>query len=183
MNGSNHKPHVTETPDVSHIKNVQVGHEVRDVQVGGVTKFVVALGVLTIGVYFLMWGLFNAFQRSEVEPPASPMVQHEGDRLPPEPRLQGAPGFAAELGKTAGEKQEPGESQSAGARIENPKDSLWEIRALRKQWEDVLKNGPVDQNGKRFGMPIEQAERQLVQEGLPVRKPEASKQEAVSSKQ
>ncbi len=39
--------HVTETPDVSHIKNPDVTHEASDVSVSGVAKFV---GALTVDV-------------------------------------------------------------------------------------------------------------------------------------
>ena len=41
---------------------------------------------------------------------------------------------------------------------------MFEIKVLRQQWEDVLRNGPVDQNGKRYGMPIEQAKDQVLKQ-------------------
>ena len=46
-NGNGHdRLHVTETPDVSHIKNLDVTHEASDVSVTGILKFVVGLTVL-----------------------------------------------------------------------------------------------------------------------------------------
>ena len=51
-----------------------------------------------------------------------------------------------------------------------PKDPLLEIKILREHWNDVLENGPVDQNGKRYGMPIEKAKEEILKQGLPVRK-------------
>ena len=34
----------------------------------------------------------------------------------------------------------------------------------------MLKYGPVDQSGKRYGMPIEKAKEEILKRGLPVRK-------------
>ena len=42
------KHHITETPDTSYIKNVDVTHEVSDVYIGGIAKFVVGLFILMI---------------------------------------------------------------------------------------------------------------------------------------
>ena len=41
---------------------------------------------------------------------------------------------------------------------------MWEIKALREQWTDVLANGPVDQNGNRYGMPIEKAKEEVLRQ-------------------
>jgi len=57
--------HVTETPDVSHIKNVDVVHETSDVNVPALLKFVLALTVMTVAVYFLMLFLFNFLSKQE----------------------------------------------------------------------------------------------------------------------
>jgi hypothetical protein len=172
-----HDAHVTETPDVSHIKNVDVNHEVSDVYVSGIVKFLVGLSVLTIATFLLMWGFFRVLQKEATEPPRSPMALTEKDRLPPEPRLQGAPGFAQDLEKAAAIKtEESGSAITAGA--SQPKDALYEINILRGHWNDVLENGPVDQSGKRYGMPIEKAKEEILKQGLPVRG-----QTAISSKQ
>ena len=162
MSEPKHNGHVTETPDASFIKNVDVKHETSDVYVRGVAKFVVGLLVLTIAVFFLMWGLFRVFEARVKEPQRSPMALSGKDRLPPEPRLQGAPGFGEELGKTA--KPDVEEAKAGAA---EPKDPRWEIKALQDQWNDVLKNGPVDKNGKHYGMPIEKAKEEILKQGLP----------------
>jgi hypothetical protein len=173
MNDSNRKTgHMTETPDVSYIKNVDVTHESSDVYIGGIARFVVALSVLTIGVFFLVWGLFYVFEARTEETPRSPMALSDKERLPPEPRLQGAPGFAEDLDK----KQTPAATHPKDSG--EPRDPLWEIRILRRQWNDVLEQGPVDQNGQRYGMPIEKAKEEILKQGLPVRG-----QKAVSSRQ
>ncbi len=169
MSNSKHNGHATETPDVSYIKNVDVTHETSDVQVPGIVMFLVGLSVLTIATFLLVWFLFRSFESKSVESPRSPMAQTEKDRLPPEPRLQGAPGFAEDLEKTTATKQEePGSAITAGA--PQPKDALYEINILRRHWNDVLANGPVDQSGKRYGMPIEKAKEEILRQGLPVRK-------------
>ena len=166
MSQSNHKDgHVTETPDVSYIKNVDVTHETSDVYIAGIAKFAIALLVLTVAVYFLMWGLFRVFESRVKEPQRSPMALTGRDRLPPEPRLQGAPGFGEGLEKNAN----AGKSKAAGS-PEPPKNPLWEIKAVRDQWNNVLENGPVDQSGKRYGMPIEKAKQEILKQGLPSRK-------------
>jgi hypothetical protein len=160
------KQHVTETPDVSYIKNIDVTHEVSDVYVGGIAKFVVALSVLMIVSCLLMWALFRSFESRTNEPQRSVMAPKEGERLPPEPRLQGAPGFAEHLEQTASPKKEPeggvSEKITAGAPV--TKDPLWEIKILRAKWDDELKYGPVDQNGKRYGLPIDQAKEEVLKQ-------------------
>ena len=162
MANSKHKDHVTETPDVSYIKNVDVTHETSDVYIAGIAKFVVALFILMVASCLFMWGLFQTFESQIKEPKRSPMALSGKDRLPPEPRLQGAPGFGEGLEKTANAEKTVEPSGQ-----EPPKNPLWEIKAVRDQWNDVLEHGPVDKDGKRFGMPIEEAKEEIVKKGLP----------------
>ena len=160
------KHHITETPDTSYIKNTDVTHEVSDVYIGGIARFAVGLFILMVASFVLMWALFRMLESKTIEEPRSQMALTEKDRLPPEPRLQSAPGFAEELDKTAQAQKEkkaelnPQIASSAPA----PKDPMWEIRVLRDQWDAVLKNGPVDQNGQHYGMPIEQAKEQVLKQ-------------------
>jgi len=51
--------HQTATPDVSHIRNVEVTHEKSDVSVRGVSMFVIALTIAAIAIHLGMWGLFR----------------------------------------------------------------------------------------------------------------------------
>ena len=166
------KLHITETPDTSHIKNLDVTHETSDVQVGSIAKFVLGLSILTVGTFIVLWGMFQILERSETkmeqQHPRPTMAQTGTERLPPEPRLQSAPGFSQSLesNKAKTEKEE------AGAKPEDkdkPKDPLWEIHALREQWKDTLEHGPADQNGTRYGMPIDRAKEEVLKQ-LPVRK-------------
>ena len=162
------KLHITETPDTSHIKNVDVTHEKSDVDVGSIAKFVVALLVLTIATHIGLWGMFRVLQKFETQQEQaqhrSPLAPRGQERLPPEPRLQVAPGFAQGLEKAAPGQHEERKIQTANKGFDTPKDPLWEIRVLRKQWNHVLEPGPTDEHGQRFGMPIEQAKAEVLKQ-------------------
>jgi hypothetical protein len=177
MDEKKHKEHVTETPDTSYIKNVDVTHEKSDVQVGSIAKFVVGLLALTVATHVVLWGMFAALERNESrreqEHPRPPMALTGEARLPPEPRLQGAPAFGESLERNQQQAEEKRETVAADPN--KPKDPLWEINALRQQWNDVLEHGPVDQSGKRYGMPIEQAKEEVLKQ-LKEQKAEGRKQ-------
>jgi hypothetical protein len=124
-NGNGHG-HITETPDVSHIRNIDVTHETSDVSVGSIATFIGALTVMTIAIYVLMWGMFRLMEAREQDDPVSPMAMSQKERLPPEPRLQSAPGFAEELNQQAAVKSE---AQAEAEGEEQPKDPLSETRS------------------------------------------------------
>jgi hypothetical protein len=150
--------HKTETPDVSHIRNVEVTHEMSDINVNGVLTFVVALVILTIGVYLAMLLLFNQFQsQAQKEPPPGPMALKQDERLPPEPRLQVAPGFQITLGDGTSVNLERKEPQA-------------EYRTLLEEWDKNLKGQLKDKSGNPVSIPIAEAIQKVVSgEGLPSR--------------
>jgi hypothetical protein len=154
------RPHVTETPDVSHIKNVDVTHEASDVSIGGILKFAVGLTIFAVIVHVLIWGMFiflNA-QEEKKEPQPGPMAMTPEERLPPDPRLQAAPGFGVKLENG---QWVPLEKKAPQA----------EYRVLRQQWEQRLKCDdlatPGQVNGQTTCTPIDQAMQQVI--GLPSR--------------
>lgn len=160
---------VTETPDVSHVRNPDVTHEMSDVNVAGILKFVVALVIMTVVVYILMYLLFGFFNTQEVrkegEAPPGPMAMSEQERLPPEPRLQAASGFGVKLENGEWVNLEKREPQA-------------EYRVLRDQWDRLLKEGPKDQSGNPVGLPIEQAMQKVVEgQGLPSRRQQGTSEE------
>jgi hypothetical protein len=153
--------HATETPDVSHIKNVDVTHEASDVDVSSILKFVMGLTVLGVVVFVLMWGLFRLLnaQETEKEPPPGPMAMTEEERLPPPPRLQAAKGFEVKL--------ENGELVNLEKR-----EPEAEYRVLREQWEHRLncQSGDGTPGTSPNCVPIGEAMKKLLEgSGVPVR--------------
>ena len=150
--------HRTETPDVSHIRNPEVEHETSDVNVRGVLTFVVVLTIATIAVGIgvrILFGVFNQQEAKEQAKPG-PMALRSEERLPPEPRLQAAPGFEVTL--ESGEK----------VKLEKAAPQA-EYRVLRQQWEENLRTGLKDESGKVVGMSIDAAIDKIVTQGLPSR--------------
>lgn len=190
-NGSGHG-HVTETPDVSHIKNIDVTHEASDVNVGSILKFAVGLFVFAVVVFVLMWGMFRFLnaQEGKQEPKPGPMAMTKDERLPPEPRLQAAPGFGVKL--------ENGQWVPLANR-----EPEAEYRVLREQWEEKLNcksadrkpdqvAGSSDHAGpansatqtetarRPFCIPIEDAIESLLKKGLPSRSGSATPPEDIA---
>ena len=161
-NGNGHDSrHVTETPDVSHIRNLDVTHEASDVNISGILKFVMGLTVLSVVVFLLMGGMFRFlnWQETEKEPPAGPMAMTEQERLPPLPRLQAARGFGVKLenGETVDLENKPPEA---------------EYRVLREQWDRRLncKSAEGVQETATNCIPINVAMDKLLEGGgVPVR--------------
>ena len=149
--------HRTETPDVSHIRNVEVTHETSDISVRGVLTFAAVLTIATIAISGGLVLLFNYFNAQEAkEPKPGPMALSKEERLPPEPRLQAAPGFAVTTE----------DGQRRNLELSAPQT---EYQVLRKQWEENLRTGLKDQSGNVVGMPIDKAMEKVVSEGLPSR--------------
>ena len=169
---ANHNGHgggeVTRT---SQQKSIDANYEVSDVELRGIIVFLIGLTVMTVVVYLLMLLMFNLLNTREVttEKPRSQLALSEKERLPPEPRLQSAPGFAQQLGKEVGVK----EAETALEK-DKPKDRTWELDQLRKTWDEDLKLGPKDKSGKPAGISIDQAIQQVLSgSGLPARTPTA----------
>jgi hypothetical protein len=162
-NGNGHKSgHVTETPDVSHIKNLDVTHEASDVNIAGIAKFVMGLTALGVFVFVLMWAMFRFMyaQETEKEPPPGPMAMSEQERLPPEPRLQTAKGFGVKLENGEWVDLEKREPEA-------------EYRVLHEQWVKRL-NCQSETEGAAASvncMPIEAAMEKLLQGGGPAVRP------------
>src|SRR5688500_13004645 len=168
--GLDHRGHVSEVPDVSYIKNIDVTHETSDVSVSALLKFVVALSVMTALVAVLMWGLFGFFKQQEVkkEPPKGPMAMTEAEKLAPEPRLQAAKGFGVKLEDGQWVPLELAEPQA-------------EFRVLYQQWQDQL-HCQKDEHAAPTDMQpcirIGDAMKKVVQQGLPSRPQDRMAQEA-----
>ena len=140
------------TPDVSHISNPDVAHEVSDVSVPAIFKFVAGLTVSTVIVFILVWGLLSVMSArldAEDAQNVTPMTMKYGEQVPPKPYLQLAP--YSHL---------------------HPLD---EYKLQRDEWDATLKNGGQDKEGSQR-IPIEQAKQALLQQGVPTRKQDAAAQ-------
>lgn len=158
--------HRTETPDVSHIRNVEITHETSDINVRAVLTFVGVLTVATIAVGFGLWFMFKYLNSREAKRergpgPMSSRNLDERQRLPPPPRLQGQRGFEVTLEN----------GQTVPLELTHPQA---EYQVLREQWINALQTGAKDQSGNTVGMPIGDAMKQIVSgAGLPARTQQA----------
>jgi hypothetical protein len=194
-----HDEEIHMTPDVSHVSNPDVAHEASDVDVGGIIKFVVGLFVLFAVTLGLMWAMFKFLEAREnsLQPKRAPMAMSAQESMPPEPRLQAAPGFGLSDGltyedrqklKEHGDLQKRGEAEAEAApqaedkkpfpykvdkngvinlELEEPQA---EMRVLARKWRDELEHGKRDEKtGAQVSIPIEEAEKQLIEKGMPSR--------------
>lgn len=157
------------TPDVTHIHNPEVAHEASDVNIKAILQFTLGLLLFGILVSVLMWGLLKFFEkrsaRQEQKSRPGPMALTEKERLPSEPRLQAAPGFGDDL--------ELGEGKNLALM---PPET--EYKVLSERWKMVLDYGQKDpKTGEMTVLPIEQAIKKLVEQGLPAR-PQAEGQKS-----
>ncbi|HKC63925.1 MAG TPA: hypothetical protein VKB86_09820 [Pyrinomonadaceae bacterium] len=144
------------TPDVSHIQNPDVSHEASDVNVRSIIIFAGGLLLFGIIVHILMLLMFNFMEkraeRDEAAHTRGPMAITEKEMLPPEPRLQLAPGFGVGLGES---------KERINLQLKEPQA---EYKELRKIWDDELQGKPDPRTGKA-SMPIDEAMKKIVQDG------------------
>lgn len=120
----------------------------------GIIYFGVGLFLLIVITFGLMFFLQNVMedQAKETKDDTNPMMMTDRERLPPEPRLQGAPGFGVE-------------SEQGGRlnmELRAPQSEYWE---LERQWEKQWAEGQTDpKTGTIITLPIDEAKRKLLQE-------------------
>ncbi|HEX8476085.1 MAG TPA: hypothetical protein VF666_18950 [Pyrinomonadaceae bacterium] len=149
------------TPDVSYITNPDVAHEHTDVAVAPIAKFVVGLFIFGLIVLALVWGLFRYFDYREkaIEPQASPLARRGDERLPPEPRLQLAPGF--------GVRDENGKFVDLSITGAPPELKIPQAEYIetRKKWMQQLTTyGWADQGTGAVRIPIKDAKERFIQQ-------------------
>jgi hypothetical protein len=124
----------------------EANHEPNAVNIPGVVKFFVWLTAAIAFAALTVWGLLHYFdaRKAQEAPPASPLAT--GPRLPPEPRLQGAPGS-----------------------VSSPSE---DIRRFREREDQTLDSyGWIDRTNGVIRIPIEQAKRLILQRGLMITPP------------
>ena len=87
-----HLPHPAGAPQGTS-ENPEVHHETSDVNSRAILGFGAGLIVAAVGIHVLVWLLFGYFSSRESRrvPPEYPLAVSQGERVPPEPRLQVAP--------------------------------------------------------------------------------------------
>ena len=117
-------------------------HEPNAVNISGIVKFFIGLSVSVVLFALISWGLLRYFDQRKAKAESPPPPIARGLRLPPEPRLHGAPGH-----------------------VSNP---MQDIRRFREQENQLLTSyGWVDQQQGIVRIPIEQAKKLIAQKGLP----------------
>lgn len=134
------------------------GYEKNEIQLRGIIITTVVLFLTCVVSFFLMWLLQREAERyitDNEKQNANPMAMKSQDKLPPEPRLQGAPGFGVDSPKGR-----------INLELKHPQA---EWQELQKIWNEEAKNGQkVNQNGKEtvVTLPIEEAKKRLLAEGV-----------------
>jgi hypothetical protein len=171
---------IHETPDVSHIQNSDVSHERSDVNLKSIVVFAVGLAVLTGVVLVLMSVMYNVLdaREREQEGPRPPMALTEKEHTPPEPRLQAAPGFGVDVDKNrVAEMREKGYRVDDNGRVDlSLREPQAELKVVREQWQQELEGKQPDRQTGAARMPIEEAKRMLIQQGVPTRQPATQQQ-------
>ncbi len=143
---SHSAPHTQgdELPDMTHIRNPDVSHELSDVNTKPIYKFGFWMIVIVIGTAILMWLFYDmlAAREAKTDPPASP-IPNTLSKLPPEPRLQLAPGHQV-----------------------HPLTEMAEMRAQERAW--LTGYGWMDKGSGTARIPIAEAKKLLLAKGLPV---------------
>lgn len=128
-------------------------HEDNEIRLKGIIYFAVGLVGLIVVTFGLMWALLNVLKdfHKENADPANPMAMSEKEKLPPEPRLQGAPGFGID-------------TETGRVNLELSAPQL-EYRELHKQWMELWEHGQKDsKSGMMAVMPIEEATKKFLEQ-------------------
>lgn len=152
--GKRRRDSIHETPDVSYITNPDVAHEESDVAVRPLLWFVGGLTFFTIITCVAMLLLFKFFQGREEsqELAPSPLARQGAERLPPEPRLQLAPGW--EVTNDEGKRQD----LSYGTQRNYVPQPWSEWVLVNQEWQHELKEyGWADQQAGTARIPVERA--------------------------
>jgi hypothetical protein len=152
--GKRKRDSIHETPDVSYITNPDVAHEESDVAVRPLLWFVGGLTFFTIITCLAMLLLFMFFQaREESEELApSPLARQGDERLPPEPRLQLAPGWEVE---TDGRRQNLSYAADNRGYVPQPW-SEWIL--VNEEWQRELNDyGWADEQAGTARIPVNRA--------------------------
>jgi ATP-dependent exoDNAse (exonuclease V) alpha subunit len=140
------------------VKNLNKTYEDNDVKLRGIIGFGTFLLALIVITFVLMWILqFKILEPQFAEmDTVSPMAMKPDQKLPPEPRLQAAPGFGVD-----------GPKGRINLELQKPQSEYIE---QKKIWDEVEANGrkATDASGKETVtvMPMSEAKAKLIEQGL-----------------
>ncbi len=130
-------------------------YEENEIGLKGIFGFAIGLFLLIVITFGLMYAFLNVLKdentTTENAGPQNPMRMTEKERLPPEPRLQAAPGFGVDspTGRVNLELMAP---QS-------------EYRELHRQWEEMWKHGEKDpKTGTVMMLPVDEAKEKFLEQ-------------------
>lgn len=133
--------------------NFDKAYETNLIGLRGVIYFGVGLFLLVVITFGLMYFLQNVMEEQSIEAKdqKNPMTMNNEERLPPEPRLQAAPGFGVQ-------------SPQGYVNLEL-KAPQAEYRELHRQWEETWADGQKDpKTGTVISLPIDAAKKRLLEE-------------------
>lgn len=141
--------------------NFDKAYETNTIGMRGIIYFGVGLLVLIVITFGLMWYLEKVMEDQAQATDAREknlMMENltKENRLPPEPRLQAAPGFGVGEGK-----------DRVNLELKAPQSEYWE---LEKRWKKIEMEGHRDPNtGAVVTLPVEEAKQRLLQENVKVK--------------
>lgn len=146
------------------LADLNKAYEHNEIQLKGILGFGIGLFLLIVVTFGLMWALLSVLkdysQEGVVE---NPLVMNDRERLPPEPRLQLAPGFGVES-----------EAGRVNMELGAPQAEYWE---LKRQWKELWEKGHKDaRTGTVTVMPIKEAKERFLSQNAKARSgPDADK--------
>ena len=142
------------------------GYEQNILGLRGIVYFGIGLLLLIVITFALMWALLKVFADDATKSagPTPPLMQNERERLPPEPRLQLAPGWGVE-------------TENGAVNLELAQPGA-EYTVVRDQWDHMAKDGVRDpKTGVTSMLPIDQAKQKFLEQNVKARSDEVSQQE------
>lgn len=129
-------------------------YEENEIQMKGIVGFAGGLFLLIVITFGLMWAFLNVLKDYSKEGVVkNPMAMSEKERLPPEPRLQAAPGFGVDS-----------EKGRVNMELGPPQAEYWE---LQKQWKKAWEEGAKDaKTGMVTMMPIKEAKEKFLSQNV-----------------
>lgn len=133
--------------------NYEKTYETNLIGMRGIVYFTIGLFLLIVISFALMWVLQNVMEddAKQTKDSKNPMMMNEQERLPPEPRLQLAPGFGVD-----------GDKGRVNLELKAPQA---EYRQLEDEWRKLESEGQKDpRTGTVVTLPVEEAKKKFLEE-------------------